>query len=119
MSIDKKQKLSTFNRFVFEMLLPSIIMTIILIFMIRGNKKTGKYADVNGIKMYYEIYGSGKPLLFVHGNGGSIESGKDQISFFSKNHKVIAADSRGQGKTIDTGDSLTYDQLAADINALL
>ncbi len=84
-----------------------------------NNPKAGNYATVNGIKMYYETYGIGKPLLFIHGNGGSIRSGKDQISFFSKNYKVIAADGRGQGRTIDTGDSLTYDMMAEDINALL
>lgn len=37
-----------------------------------SNAKVGKYADVNDIKMYYEIYGTGEPLLLLHGDGGSI-----------------------------------------------
>ncbi|MEO6720867.1 MAG: alpha/beta hydrolase [Ferruginibacter sp.] len=84
-----------------------------------NNAAAGKYADVNGIKMYYEIYGDGAPLVLVHGNGGSISSMRGQIAFFSKTYKVIAVDSRAQGKTNDNGDSLTYDQITGDINALL
>lgn len=83
------------------------------------NPAAGKYADVNGIKMYYEIYGEGEPLVLLHGNGGSIASGREQIAFFSKHYKVIAVDSRGQGMSKDDSDSLTYDAMAADINGLL
>jgi len=129
MSISKQHKLKStvFSHFVFEMLLPAAIMIFIFFKLAPqktetdygNNPKAGKYAEVNGIKMYYEIYGSGQPLLFIHGNGGSIRSGWEQIAFFSKNYKVIAVDTRGCGKTIDTGDSLTYDLLASDINALL
>ena len=39
-----------------------------------NNKDAGNYKKVNGINMYYEIYGSGRPLIFLHGNGGSIFS---------------------------------------------
>jgi len=83
------------------------------------NQEAGKYADVNGIKLYYEIYGKGEPLVLLHGNGASINAGREQIAFFSKNYKVIAVDSRGQGKSNDNSDSLTYDLMAADLNALL
>lgn len=84
-----------------------------------NNPAAGNYAPVNGIKMYYEIYGEGKPLLLIHGNGGSVFSSREQIPFFSKHYKVIAVESRGQGKTNDNSDSLTYDQMADDINAFL
>ncbi|MEO6550387.1 MAG: alpha/beta hydrolase [Ferruginibacter sp.] len=83
------------------------------------NDAVGKYADVNGVKLYYEIYGEGDPLVLIHGNGGSISSGHEQIAFFSKHYKVIALDSRGQGKSKDESDSLTYDAIAADVNGLL
>lgn len=83
------------------------------------NSAAGKYADVNGIKMYYEIYGEGEPLVLIHGNGGSIASGREQVAFFSKHYKVIAVDSRGQGMSKDDDDSLTYDAMAADLNGLL
>ena len=84
-----------------------------------SNAKTGKYADIRGFKMYYEIYGAGKPLLFIHGNGGSVNDFKNQIPYFAKNYKVIAADSRAQGKSVDTSDSLSYEMMADDFNALL
>ncbi len=83
------------------------------------NQEAGNYADVNGIKLYYEIYGKGEPLVLLHGNGGSINAGRAQIAFFSKHYQVIAVDSRGQGKSNDTSDSLTYDEMASDLNGLL
>lgn len=84
------------------------------------NNKAGKYADVNGIKLYYEIYGEGHPLLVLHGNGGSIG-----LSFgyllpeLIKKYKVIAVDSRAQGRSTDTDEELTYKRMASDINSLL
>lgn len=84
-----------------------------------NNPAAGKYQQVNGIKMYYEIYGTGAPLVLIHGNGASINSMREQIPYFSKNYQVIAVDSRSHGKTIDDGDSLSYDQMAADLNVLL
>ena len=84
-----------------------------------NNTKAGNYAGIRGIKMYYEIYGTGKPLLIIHGNGGSIKDFSKQIPYFSTEYKVIVADSRAQGKTVDTKDSLTYEMMADDFNALL
>lgn len=84
-----------------------------------NNSKVGKYITTRGIKIYYETYGKGEPLLMIHGNGGSIAAFKYQIDFFSKHYKVILADSRAQGKTIDNGDILNYEMMAEDMNALL
>ncbi len=84
-----------------------------------NNAKVGKYITTRGIKMYYETYGQGEPLLMIHGNGGSISAFKYQIGFFQKHYKVIVADSRAQGKTIDHGEVLNYEMMAEDINALL
>ncbi|MBE7172522.1 MAG: alpha/beta hydrolase [Williamsia sp.] len=81
--------------------------------------KAGQYASVRGIKMYYEQYGSGQPLLLLHANGMSIQSFSNQIPYFSKEYKVIAVDSRAQGKSMDAGDSLNYEMMADDFNALL
>jgi pimeloyl-ACP methyl ester carboxylesterase len=83
------------------------------------NKAIGKYYDIRGFKMYAEVYGTGKPLLIIHGNGGSINNFIYQIPYFSKKYKVIIADSRAQGKSIDKGDSLTYEMMADDYAALL
>jgi pimeloyl-ACP methyl ester carboxylesterase len=83
------------------------------------NKAAGKYYDIRGFKMYCEVYGQGKPLLIIHGNGGSINNFIYQIPYFSKKYKVIIADSRAQGKSADKGDSLTYEMMADDYSALL
>jgi len=69
--------------------------------------------------MYYEVYGSGEPLLIIHGNGGSINNFLYQIPYFEKNYKVILADSRSQGKSVDNSDSLSYEMMTDDLNALL
>jgi len=83
------------------------------------NSEVGKYANIRGFKMYYEVYGSGEPLLFIHGNGGSIRAFKQQVNFFAGKYKLILADSRAQGKSVDTSDSLTYEMMADDFNELL
>ncbi|RYY70718.1 MAG: alpha/beta hydrolase [Chitinophagaceae bacterium] len=83
------------------------------------NKKVGKYANVNGIKLYYEVYGQGAPLVILHGNGGSIGSAGSHMGELIKKYKVIGIDSRAQGKSGDTEKPLTYDQMAADVNELL
>ena len=84
------------------------------------NKEAGSYKKVNGINLYYEIYGTGKPLIFLHGNGGSIRGARAKIEYFKKYFKVIAIDSRGHGKSIDTTTKqLTYVQMADDIKILL
>jgi pimeloyl-ACP methyl ester carboxylesterase len=69
--------------------------------------------------MYVEVYGKGRPLLVIHGNGGSIASMAQQIPYFSKSYQVIAADSRSQGNSPDPQDSLSYEMMADDFNALL
>ena len=84
-----------------------------------NNKKAGKYYDIRGFKMYCETYGAGQPLLIIHGNGGEINNFIYQIPYFSKNYKVIIADSRAHGKSADNGDSLTYEMMADDYAALL
>lgn len=83
------------------------------------NKVAGKYYDIRGFKMYCEVYGEGEPLLIIHGNGGSINNFIYQIPYFAKKYKVIIADSRSHGKSVDKGDSLTYEMMADDYAALL
>ena len=83
------------------------------------NKAVGKYYDIRGFKMYVEVYGQGKPLLFIHGNGGSINNFTKQIPYFAQSYKVIIADSRAQGKSVDLTDSISYEMMADDYAALL
>ena len=84
-----------------------------------NNPAAGKYYSVHGIKMYTETYGNGKPLLLIHGNGGSISVFADNIPYFSARYKVIAVDSRAHGKSTDPGDSLSFEMMADDFAALL
>jgi pimeloyl-ACP methyl ester carboxylesterase len=84
-----------------------------------SNKKIGKFAEVNGIKLYYEIYGEGHPLVVLHGNGGSIENAGNFYPELMKTYKVIAVDSRGQGYSGDTKEPLNYDIMASDVSKLL
>lgn len=84
-----------------------------------NNGRAGKYVDIRGIKMYCEIYGNGKPLLMIHGNGGSIRSFNNIIPFYSKNYKIVLTDSRAQGKSVDGNDSLNFEMMADDEAALL
>jgi pimeloyl-ACP methyl ester carboxylesterase len=79
----------------------------------------GDSAWINDIKIYYEIYGEGEPLLLLHGNNESISSFKYQIDYFRKQYKVIAVDSRGQGKSSNNRKKIDYQLMAADMYELL
>src|SRR5665647_3945257 len=59
-----------------------------------NNPAVGKYYNVRGIKIYAEEYGAGKPLLMIHGNGGSGKAFKRNIPYFENKYRVIIADSR-------------------------
>jgi len=84
-----------------------------------NNPAAGRYYPIRGIHLYAETYGKGKPLLLVHGNGGSIEAFRKNIPYFSRYYKVIAVDSRAQGKSTDNKDSLSFEMMADDFAALL
>jgi pimeloyl-ACP methyl ester carboxylesterase len=84
-----------------------------------SNLAVGKTFTHDGVKLYYEVYGTGEPLLLVHGNGASIASFKAQIDHFRKSYKVIAMDSRDQGRSGDSPDRITYEKMTDDLAALL
>lgn len=73
----------------------------------------------DGARLYYETYGAGEPLLLVHGNGGSIGGLTAQIEHFKANYKVIAMDSREQGKSTGNDKPITYEQMTDDLAALV
>ncbi len=84
-----------------------------------GNNN-GKYVSVNNVKLYYETYGSGEPLLLLHGNGQSISAFINQVDVFKKQFKVIIVDCRGRGNsTFDYNQELTYTLEAQDIKLFL
>ena len=74
---------------------------------------------LNGIEIYYEVFGMGEPLLLLHGNNESIRSFRSQIDEFRKHYKVIAVDSRGQGKSTIDKQEMNYELMAKDMNDLL
>jgi pimeloyl-ACP methyl ester carboxylesterase len=84
-----------------------------------SNDRVGKYAMVNGVKLYYEEYGKGEPLLLLHGNSLSILSFCLQIPEFSKYYRVISVDTRGHGKSSEDGKTYTYDLFAEDMKYFL
>jgi pimeloyl-ACP methyl ester carboxylesterase len=80
---------------------------------------TKNYADVNGVRLYYEDHGSGMPVLVLHGGSGFVEMMGGQIPALAKGHRVIAVDSRGHGRSTDGPPPLRYETMADDMTALL
>lgn len=78
------------------------------------------YSEVNGLKMYYEIHGQGKPLVLIHGGGSTIQTNFEKIiPLLAKNRQVIAVELQAHGRTNDRNADLTFEQDADDIAALL
>ncbi|MFD1873311.1 alpha/beta fold hydrolase [Hymenobacter bucti] len=83
------------------------------------NPAAGHYQTVRGVRLYYEAYGAGPPLLLIHGNGGSIQDFRQNIPYFARHYRVLAVDSRAHGRSVDRGDSLSFELMADDFAALL
>ena len=77
------------------------------------------YAPVNGIEMYYAIYGSGEPLILLHGGLGHSDVWGNQIPELAKTYKVIALDSRGHGRSSRNADPYSYALMAKDVVAAM
>src|SRR4030095_10493075 len=87
---------------------------------IEGNKTAkGNYATVNGLKMYYEIHGAGKPLILLHGGLGAIEMFGPNLPVLAKRRQVIAVDLQGHGRTADIDRPIRLELMADDIAALI
>src|SRR5947209_20485959 len=83
-------------------------------------KPTTGYAPVNGIKMYYEVHGSGEPVVLLHGSFMTITNNwTGWIGELSKTRKVIAIEMQGHGRTADSKREFSYENLADDVVALL
>lgn len=80
--------------------------------------KTG-YAPVNGLNLYYEIHGTGEPLILLHGGLGAAEMFGPILPSLSKDRQVIAVDLQGHGHTADIARPLSYERMADDIAALI
>jgi pimeloyl-ACP methyl ester carboxylesterase len=84
-----------------------------------ANPAAGKTFVHDGVQLYFELYGTGEPVLLIHGNGSSIGSLTAQIGYFRKHYQVIAMDSRDQGRSGDSPDKITYEKMTDDLAALL
>jgi pimeloyl-ACP methyl ester carboxylesterase len=80
--------------------------------------KTG-YAPVNGLNLYYEIHGTGRPLVLLHGAFMTIEALGDLVPALAKTRQVVAVELQGHGHTADVDRPLRYEQMADDVAALL
>ncbi|HLA55167.1 MAG TPA: alpha/beta hydrolase [Flavobacterium sp.] len=87
--------------------------------MTGDNFKNG-YSDVNGLKMYYEIYGHGKPLVLIHGGGSTVKTTFGRIiPLLSKSRQIIAVELQAHGHTNDRAADATFQQDADDVAVLL
>jgi pimeloyl-ACP methyl ester carboxylesterase len=84
-----------------------------------NNPAAGRYYDINGFKMYTEVYGSGPVVLMIHGNNGDMNAFARNAPYFATHYKVVLADSRSQGKSLDPDHPLTFEMMADDYAALL
>src|SRR5438132_2081717 len=95
----------------------SMFLTMLLSGVVSGQQKpTMGYAPVNGLKMYYEIHGTGEPLVVLHGAFMAISGDwADWVSELSKTRRVIAVEMQGHGHTADINRDITPANLSDDV----
>jgi pimeloyl-ACP methyl ester carboxylesterase len=84
-----------------------------------NNDPKGDYAEVNGLNMYYEIHGTGEPLVLLHGAYMTIDTMGEVVPALAETRQVIAVELQGHGRTADIDRPLTYELMADDVAALL
>jgi len=84
----------------------------------KSNPK-GHYADINGLKLYYEIHGAGKPVILLHGGLGALEMFGPNLEALTESHQVIALDLQGHGRTADIDRPLSVLLMADDVAGLI
>src|SRR3979490_1702792 len=82
-------------------------------------KGTGQYAEVNGMRLYYETHGNGRPLILLHGGLGSGEMFGPVLPLLAERHQVIAVDLQGHGRTADIDRRLAVRLMPGDTAALI
>jgi len=87
--------------------------------MTTEQKATGQYANVNGINLYYETHGKGRPMILLHGGLGSGEMFAPILPQLAAHHQVIVVDLQGHGRTADIDRPIDTRLMADDIAALI
>jgi pimeloyl-ACP methyl ester carboxylesterase len=82
-------------------------------------KGTGQYAEVNGINLYFETHGAGRPMVLLHGGLGSGEMFGPVLPVLAQHHQVIAVDLQGHGRTPDIDRPIDVRLMGDDIAALI
>jgi alpha-beta hydrolase superfamily lysophospholipase len=91
-----------------------------LLWSLRPLRGSGGYRiAVDHVTIHYQTFGSGRPVLVLHGGLGALVDMRYQIESLAKNHHVIAPDSREQGRSTDSAAPLSYAEMADDMRALL
>ena len=85
----------------------------------RTAKAPGQYAEVNGINLYYETHGSGRPLILLHGGLMSGETFGPVLPLLAERHQVVVVDLQGHGRTADIDRPIDIRLMADDIAALI
>ena len=85
----------------------------------KEKSKRGSYASVNGLKLYHEIYGTGRPLIILHGGVSASEVFNPILSSLAEKRQVIAVHLQGHGRTIDIDRVLSFEMMADDIAELV
>jgi len=99
---------------------PFLVMTMAITDLSAQQGPTTGYAPVNGLNMYYEVHGSGEPVVLLHGAFMTITSNWDGwIDELSKTRKVIAIEMQGHGRTADIPRPMSSENNADDVAALL
>ena len=84
-----------------------------------GAQGTGRYAEVNGLNLYFETHGAGRPLILLHGGLGSGEMFGPILPALAERHQIIAPDLQGHGRTADIDRPIDVRLMADDIAALI
>ncbi len=102
-------KIITFNKLVI------VLLVVLASSLFSQQENAGKYVDVNGMKMYYEVSGEGDPLIVLSGAYMDIITMGEIIPMLAENHKVYALEFQGHGHTEDIDRPITYENLADDV----
>jgi pimeloyl-ACP methyl ester carboxylesterase len=86
---------------------------------VSGTKGHGDYAEVNGLRLYVEMHGTGRPMILLHGGLGSGEMFGPILPTLAERHQVIAVDLQGHGRTADIDRPIDVRLMADDIGALI